>query len=177
MPFDSVLLLLNPFCSKDVGCEHPQPSGDKRHCTDIAKVNHIATTLSLRLHASHPGSLVPDILFLKHNNEESQTLLECIKSQHCLSDRFVGVASPPGLKYWLESEKQEFITQPSNVWESYWRALEKGYLASTLSLLMMCGCKSKVKSSFSGNLCKSFRCLKNQVPVTILEREFTSHQK
>ena len=56
--------------------------------------------------------------------------LDIATTQHCLSIRCMGVASPPvQYLYWLENEKQEVLGCCS-VRESYWRALERGYLES-----------------------------------------------
>ena len=56
----------------------------------------------------------------------------CIKSLHCLSIRFVAVAFPPvqcsntGLK--MRNKKCVILIHSSNVWVSYWIALEQGCL-------------------------------------------------
>ena len=87
-----------------------------------------------QIHHAHPCSLRTDILPLKQESKIIRYIIlqGCIKSQHCLSVRFVGIASPPvqcsniGLK--MRNKKCEIFIHPSNIWLSYSPALEQGCL-------------------------------------------------
>ena len=74
----------------------------------------------------------PDILALKHVSRIIRYFWYILTSQHCPSVWFVAFAPPPvqcsntNLK--MRNKKWERLVHPSNVSESYWRALEQGCL-------------------------------------------------